>query len=101
MAKTVVDAGGVVVEVLEYDFTMATKAELDAWVNAYKLPITSVKDPDNNQGETVTLLDHREHVYIIDLSTMKIMQVYTGSLAGIGPPSVDAAMSMMHTLLGQ
>jgi hypothetical protein len=100
MGKQVVDAGGVMVEVLEQDVTTPTKANLDAWVNNYGLTITSVKDPDNNQGETKSMLADREHAFIVDLSNMKILQVFTGSQAGIGTPSATNAMNMMLLLLG-
>jgi hypothetical protein len=100
MGKQVVDAGGVMVEVLEQDVTTPTKDDLDAWVNTYQLPITSVKDPDSNEGETKAALADREHAYIIDLSNMKIIQVITGSQLGIGTPSAQDAMNMMLTLLG-
>jgi hypothetical protein len=100
MGKQVVDAGGVMVEVLEQDVTTPSKADLDAWVNNYQLTITSVKDPDNNEGETKSMLTDREHVFIIDLSNMKIIQVITGSQLGIGTPSAQTGMDMMLTLLG-
>jgi len=100
MGKQVVDAGGVVVEVLEQDASTPMKAQLDAWVNNYGLVITSVKDPDANEGETKSMLADREHAFIVDLSNMKILQVYTGSKLGIGAPSVTDAMNMMLVLLG-
>ncbi|HZS40516.1 MAG TPA: hypothetical protein VFF06_26975 [Polyangia bacterium] len=100
MGKQVVDAGGVMVEVLEQDATTPSKANLDAWVNDFGLTITSVKDPDSNEGETKSMLADREHAFIVDLSNMKILQVITGSKAGIGTPSAQTAMDMMLTLLG-
>ncbi len=76
------------------------KTDLDAWVNAYKLPVTTVKDPDDMQGTSLTALYRREIVYIVDLKTMKIVDRFDGSIAGIGPSSVQQAIAEMMTLLG-
>ena len=51
MGKQVIDAGGAIVEILAGDFGQPlTKTKLDAWVTTYKLPVTTVKDPDAMAG---------------------------------------------------
>ena len=101
--KSVVDAGGVVIEVLETaGFTaQATKANLDSWINKYKLVITTVKDPDGTGTPTLTALGQREQAYIVDLTTMKILQVIQGDVTGIGATSGGKGMDAMHVLLGK
>jgi hypothetical protein len=99
----VVAAGGIVIEVLETTgfTTQATKTSLDAWVNKYSLPVTTVKDPDGTGTATLTALGGREQAYIVDLTTMKIVQVIQGDITGIGATSGGKAMTAMHTLLGK
>lgn len=99
----VVNAGGVVIEVLETTgfTTQATKSDLTNWVNKYSLPITSVKDPDGTGTPTLNALGQREQAYIIDLTTMKIIQIIAGDISGVGATSGGKAMTAMHTLLGK
>lgn len=99
----VVAAGGVVVEILETTgfTTQATKTSLDAWINKYQLPITTVKDQDNAGTYTLTNLGGREHAYIIDLTTMKILQIISGDITGAGATSGGKGLTEMHTLLGK
>jgi hypothetical protein len=100
---SVVNAGGVVIEVLETTgFTsQASKTDLTSWVNKYQLPITSVKDQDGSGTPTLTALGQREQAYIIDLTTMKIIQIIPGDITGAGATSGGKAMTAMHTLLGK
>jgi hypothetical protein len=100
---SVVAAGGVVIEVLETTgfTTQATKTSLDAWINKYQLPVTTVKDPDGTGTATLNALGQREQAYIIDLTTMKIVQIIQGDITGIGATSGGKAMTEMHTLLGK
>jgi hypothetical protein len=102
-AQAVVQAGGVVIEVLETTGFVAqpAKADLDAWVNKYSLVNTTVKDPDGTGTPTLNTLGPREHAYIIDLTTMKIVDIITGDDTGIGNTSGGLAMTEMHTLLGK
>ncbi|MGH7294503.1 MAG: redoxin domain-containing protein, partial [Polyangiaceae bacterium] len=102
-AAAVVDAGGVVIEVLETaGFTkQATQANLQAWINKYSLPITTVKDPDGTGTVTLNALGGREQCYVVDLTTMKILQVIKGDITGIGATSGGLCMTQMHTLLGK
>jgi hypothetical protein len=105
-AAAVVQAGGVMIEVLETTgfVTQASQTGLQQWIGSYKLPITSVKDPDGTGTATLTALGGREHVYIIDLTTMTILDYITGDDAGGGAAtaySADLGMTEMHTLLGK
>ena len=101
----VVQAGGVMIEVLETTGFIATasQTDLEQWIGKYQLPITSVKDPGT---ATVTLdtLGRREQAYIIDLTTMKILDVFVGNTDGGGAAtsySAEQGMAEMHTLLGK
>jgi hypothetical protein len=102
----VVQAGGVVIEVLETTgFTaQATQTSLQQWIGKYQLPVTTVKDPDGTGTATLTALGGREHCYIIDLTTMKILDFITGDDLGGGTDtqySANQCMTQMHTLLGK
>jgi hypothetical protein len=97
----VVSAGGVIVEILGANAGgAASKADLDAWVNTYSLPVTSVRDPDSMPMQSMNALIRREYCYIIDLSTMKIVNVDIGSIFGIGASSASTSMTKMMQLLG-
>jgi hypothetical protein len=101
--KAVVDAGGVVIEVLETTgfVSQATMADLDTWINAYSLPVTTVKDPDGSGTPTFTSLGQREQAYIIDLTTMLIIEIIEGDTSGLGATSGGKALTAMHALLGK
>ncbi len=88
--KQVTDAGGAVVESLH-------TGNLDAWITAYSLSVTTVSPIDPNQQ----LVGERETVFIVDLCTMKIVYKTQGSLAGIGDSSVKTAIAKILTLLGK
>ena len=100
----VVQAGGVVIEVLETTgfITQASQTGLQQWIGSYKLPVTSVKDPDGTGTATLNALGGREQAYIVDLTTMKILDVIQGNHNGGGAATSYAAnlgMTEMHTLL--
>jgi hypothetical protein len=108
----VVQAGGVVIELLESAgfVDIATQADLQAWVNdptapegAHALYVTSVADPGTSTTASPSLafFGQREQAYIIDLSTMKILQYINGDISGIGATSGGLAMTAMHKLLGK
>jgi hypothetical protein len=103
---SVVQAGGVVIEVLETTaFTaQATQMSLQQWIGKYQLMVTTVKDPDGTGTPTLDTLGPREHAYIIDLTTMMIIQFYMGDYSGGGAAtgySASQAMAEMHVLLGK
>jgi hypothetical protein len=97
MGKQVLTAGGVITEILAgYAGTAPSKSNLDAWVNTYGLPVTSVIDPSNMPLQSLNALVRREYTYVIDLSNMKIIDRYIGSTNGTG---ISSAMTGMQTLL--
>jgi len=102
---SVVQAGGVVIEVLETSgfVAIASMTDLTSWVNKYDLMVTTVKDPDGSSGTpTLTEFGRRDQAYIIDLTTMKIIQFIEGSIVDDpGGNSAGLAMTAMHTLLGK
>src|SRR5262245_26629302 len=101
MGKKVADAGGLIVEILAAKGgAQPSRADLDAWVSAYNLPVTTVKDPDAMALQSLNQLVRREYSYVVDLSTMKILKVYIGSIAGIGTSSAQSAMQALMSLLG-
>src|SRR5262245_13534581 len=97
MGKQVLDAGGIIIEVLTES---ATRANLDAWVATYKLPVTTVKDPDANGRQTIDALGRREYNFIVNLSDMTIVAFDQGDVFGNGTPSATVGMQKMITLLG-
>lgn len=101
MGKSVVDAGGVVVEILGTRTGLATKKpDLDTWVNNYKLPVTSLIDSPAGSGtKTLTFFTVRETCVIVDVRTMKIVKKINGSTAGSGKSSVAQLVPEILALL--
>jgi hypothetical protein len=99
---TVVAAGGVMIEVLMTNAGAApTKANLDSWIGSASLNITTVADLDPNTP-TFKALGRRDQAYIIDLTTMKVLQYINGSIVNAGNMNSGAlGMAAMHTLLGK
>jgi hypothetical protein len=97
-------AGGLVIEVLETDgfITQATMTDLTYWVTNYKLYNTTVKDPDGSGTPTLNLFGRRDQAYIVDLTTMTILQYIDGSIINATPSenSAGLAMDQMDILLG-
>jgi hypothetical protein len=78
-----------------------TKTDLDAWINTYTLPVTTVRDPDNMQFATFNQLGmRRETTLVVDLATMKVLNRIEGSTSGVPPSSTEQAMQIMLSLLG-
>jgi len=101
----VVQAGGVVIEVLETAgfVDIATEADLQSWVSKYSLMVTTVEDPgaSGTPSPSLAFFGQREQAYIIDLTTMKILQYIDGDITGVGATSGGLAMTAMHQLLGK
>jgi len=89
------------VEILQtYSFQPATRANLDAWVNTYRLRVTAViAPPDERVTRTLTTYGIRETLFLVDLRTMRIVNRYNGSTAGVGPSSVPMATERILQLL--
>jgi hypothetical protein len=102
-AAAVVQAGGVVIEVLETSgfITQATMADLMSWVSTYSLKNTTVKDPDGSGTPSLNYFGRRDTAYIVDLTTMTVIQWIDGSIAAQTTNSAGLAMTQMHTLLGR
>ena len=97
-----VDAGGIVIEILETKFGGAVaKGDLDTWVNTYKIPTTSVMDPPGTGTKTFDTWGRRENTFIVDLKTMKILKKISGSIAGIGDSSVKTGVAFILPLLAK
>ena len=92
------------IEVLETTgFAATTQTDLEQWIGKYQLPITSVRDP-GTVTVTFDTLGRREQAYIVDLTTMTILDVIVGNTDGGGTAtsySADEAMTEMHMLLGK
>jgi hypothetical protein len=117
----VVQAGGVVIELLEaVNFAyIPTQMQLQTWVNdptlavlggvyPHALHVTSVEDPNPGTGTTpapsLAFFGRRDQAYVIDLKTMKILKYLSGNIGptanGTGNSSSEA-MAYMHQLLGK
>lgn len=92
----IIDAGGKVVEILT---TPASRTDLDAWITTYNLNVSTFMDAPNSMMTALTVATIRETVWIVELPTMKILYVNHGDVTGLSAPSVDAATSMILTLL--
>jgi hypothetical protein len=103
----VIMAGGVVIEVLETSgfVDVASQANLEAWVSKYSLHVTAVEDPGYTAtnppaSPTLAYFGHRDQAYIIDLTTMKILEYCPGSELPQAENSAGQAMEAMQILLG-
>jgi hypothetical protein len=90
-----------VVEVLEsYSGGPVSRANLDAWVTTYGLRVTAVIDPPAERvTRTLSTYGIRESLFVVDLRTMRIVNKYNGSVAGIGASSVSMATERILQLL--
>ena len=77
-----------------------SRAQLDAWVNTYRIPVTALIDPPAD-NVTLTLMTYgiRESLFVVDLRTMRIVNKYNGSVAGIGPSSITQGVTRILQLL--
>ncbi len=98
----VITAGGVVIEILETNgfVVAANRTNLDAWVNAYHLPVTALVDPPGAGTATLSAYGIRESVFVVDLATMRIVRKFNGSVAGIGQSAIGQAVPVILGLLG-
>lgn len=96
-----VDAGGLVVEVLETkSLAPVSKTDLDAWIDKHKLPVTSMMDPPGSGTPTYKALGQRETTYIVDLRTMVIVRHIVGDTTGFATPGIDQGITEILKLLG-
>jgi hypothetical protein len=97
----VLAAGGMVVEILETTaFAYTPRANLDAWVNTYHLPVTTVIDPPAERvTRTYMTYGVRESLFVVDLRTMRILSKFNGSVAGVGDSSITMGIARVLELL--
>lgn len=105
-AASVVQAGGVFIELLETAgfANVAPKTDLDSWVTKYKLTTTTMGDPGSGASPSLAFFGTREQAYIIDLTTMKVSQYINGDITGaLGATATSGykGMTAMHMLLGK
>src|SRR5687768_8194775 len=101
MSKSVIDAGGAIVEVLASNGGgPATKSNLNTWVTTFNVPATSVIDtPPGTSTKTLTFFGIRETCVIVDVRTMKIVKKVNGSVIGTGDSSVKQLVPEILKLL--
>jgi hypothetical protein len=99
--KKIVDAGGLIIEVLASKVGAAqpSEADLRAWVDKGTLIVHSLIDPPGNANATLNAFGIRETAVIVDLRTMKILKKINGSTAGTPPSSIQQLLTEMLTLV--
>lgn len=91
-----------VVEILATKYGFAPgKSSLDAWVNAYAVPVTSVIDVASKPLASYDALGRREQAWIVELPSMKIVKKYTGTTDGSGDSTITLAKPDLFALLGK
>lgn len=97
------DAGGTVVQILEsYAGGPASRANLDAWVTKYPVVTTTLIDTPAGTGtKTLATYGMREQVFIVEMKTMKIVKKISGSVLGVGTPSITQAVPIILGLLAK
>ena len=92
------DAGGVIVEILAGSAgAHPSRAELDAWINTYHLPVTTVRDVTGTP--TLATYGIRESAFVVNLRNMVVEIKINGSIAGLGDSAVAQIIPRMMTLL--
>ena len=97
------DAGGVIIEILETTGFTAPPVQMDleSWINTYGLECTAVMDVPGTGTVTLNTYGGREQVFIVDLTTMTVLVAIQGSVAGVGPSSIEQGVPMLLALLGE
>jgi hypothetical protein len=92
-------AGGLLVEVVTEGLGgLPTRANLDAWVMAHNLSLTTLKDVTGRRAFMV--LGRREISYVVDLRTMRIVRKVLGDTSGAtSTATLNATVDQMLTLL--
>jgi hypothetical protein len=79
----------------------ATQTELDAWVNAVGITVTSVIDAEGFDLQTLNAMGIREALVILELPSMTVVHYDDGDQSGTVAPSVVAGFTKLYELLGQ
>jgi hypothetical protein len=95
----VVDAGGIVVEVLATGATGNVRNDLDAWITTYDLTVTTMGDAPGAAGQTLQLLGVREATVIVELPTMRVVWYDDGDQSGLLRTAADMAIDEALRLL--
>lgn len=99
LAGDVLDAGGIVIEILFTEVPDGGRGELSAWVETFDLMVTTIVPLDGNT--LVESAADREHAFIVDLSTMEIVWTAFGSYTTTTNSSAKQGVAEMLRLLGQ
>lgn len=97
--QQIVTRKGVIVSVLGID-GVATRADLNNWINSSKVALTTVRDPDGKYPQSKAVLMTREWYFTVDLKTMKIVHKEFGDQGG-GQQSVTALNSSLDDLIAR
>jgi hypothetical protein len=81
--------------------TQATQTSLQQWIGKYMLQVTTVRDPDGTGTATLNALGRRDQAYILDLTTMTVVDVVEGSTSAVTVISGGLAIQKMAMLLGK
>jgi hypothetical protein len=100
--KSAIDAGGKVLEILARaeNTQPATKKDLDAWIEAYDLNVSTMIDAATDPLGSVDALGGRETVVIVELPSMKIVYLVHGTTSASSPTPIAPAIAKMLELLG-
>ena len=71
---------------------MTTRSNLDAWIKTFKIPFTTVRDPDGVGQRINDTFSVREHTFVVELATMKVLY------DGYGYDKVLGAFAKLDTL---
>jgi len=98
----VLDAGGKVLEILSENNSRgpATKTDLDAWIEAYDLNVSTMIDAPSDPTGAIKAAKVRETVFIVAMPSMKIVYVVHGDTSGQMASSIGAAVTKIVALLG-
>jgi hypothetical protein len=95
----VVDAGGIVVEVLATGLTGDVRNDLDAWITTYDLTVTTVGEAPGAAGQTLQALGIREATVVVELPSMRVIWYDDGDQVGISRTAADMAIDEALRLL--
>ncbi len=69
-----------------------SKANLDLWIKQYGVAFTTLRDPDGVGQRIIAEFSAREHTFLVELKTMKILY------DGYGYTKIAGAFTMLASL---
>jgi hypothetical protein len=69
-----------------------TQKNLDTWISTYKIPYTTLRDPDGVGQRIIAKFSPREYTFVVELATMKILY------KGYGFDQVEPAYAKIASL---